>query len=364
MQPLLILLAALLPPVSVAEEIIGGHVAEPHSRPYMAFVQFYHDVKKKKCGGFLVQEDFVLTAAHCLGCSMYVTLGAHDIKLQEETQQKIPVKEAVPHPKFKSGTHANDIMILQLTTKAQLTPAVGLIPLPGESDHVRDGQVCSVAGWGGISKDENTSKLHEVDVILQEDFQCGLHFENYDNSSELCAGDQEKMIRYFKLYTGKPSPEDAATPNPVSCSPAPCECSGSMKVILGAHDFKLQENTQQKISVKEAIPHPKYNNRTYIYDVMLLQLKTKAQLTPAVGLLPVPGEGDHVRPGQVCSVAGWGRISEDEQTSKLHEVDLIVQEDLQCKRYVKKYDKALQLCAGDREKKICSFKVRYAVRLA
>ncbi|KAK7795324.1 hypothetical protein U0070_000146, partial [Myodes glareolus] len=43
------------------------------------------------CGGFLVKDNFVLTAAHCRGSSMKVTLGAHDIKIKEETQQIFPV---------------------------------------------------------------------------------------------------------------------------------------------------------------------------------------------------------------------------------------------------------------------------------
>uniref|UniRef100_A0A5F9DG21 Granzyme H n=1 Tax=Oryctolagus cuniculus TaxID=9986 RepID=A0A5F9DG21_RABIT len=67
MQPLLLLLAFFLPPWAEAGEIIGGHEAKPHSRPYMAYLQYWKDNRKRTCGGFLVREDFVLTAAHCHG---------------------------------------------------------------------------------------------------------------------------------------------------------------------------------------------------------------------------------------------------------------------------------------------------------
>ncbi|XP_035308788.1 granzyme F-like isoform X4 [Cricetulus griseus] len=114
MSPVLILLIFLLQSGAGAEEIIGGHEVKPHSRPYMAFIQFVcDDVDICCCGGFLVRDDFVLTAAHCLGSSMKVTLGAHDVTTQEKTQQIIPVAKAIPHPDYNPKDHSNDIMLLR-----------------------------------------------------------------------------------------------------------------------------------------------------------------------------------------------------------------------------------------------------------
>ncbi|XP_006903127.1 PREDICTED: mast cell protease 3-like [Elephantulus edwardii] len=189
------------------EEIIGGHEAQPHSRPYMALVVSLRDGKMGLCGGFLVEEDIVLTAAHCWGRRMNVFLGVHDNELQEKTWQKIRVKKAIPHPNYNNKTDNNDIMILQLDTKAQLTAAVGLIRLPGESDHVRPGQVCSVAGWGNISDNEPTSKLYEVDLVIQEHFQCDSRVPYYDKTTELCAGDPQKKMCFSEVdATGMQEP--------------------------------------------------------------------------------------------------------------------------------------------------------------
>ncbi|XP_028643226.1 cathepsin G-like [Grammomys surdaster] len=65
------------------------------------------------CGGFLVQEDFVLTAGHCLGSSISVTLGTHNIHGREKTQQHITVLRAIRHPDYNPQTIRNDIMLLQ-----------------------------------------------------------------------------------------------------------------------------------------------------------------------------------------------------------------------------------------------------------
>ncbi|XP_024624956.1 uncharacterized protein LOC112415971 [Neophocaena asiaeorientalis asiaeorientalis] len=67
MQPLLLLMVLLLPPRARAGQIIGGQEARPHSHPYMAYVQIQRPVGLTTCGGFLVREDFVMTAAHCSG---------------------------------------------------------------------------------------------------------------------------------------------------------------------------------------------------------------------------------------------------------------------------------------------------------
>ncbi|XP_023599432.1 granzyme B-like isoform X3 [Myotis lucifugus] len=110
MQPLLLLLAFLLAPKAQAVKIIGGHEVKPHSRPYMAFLRI-RNPGRKRCGGFLVRGDFVLTAAHCWGRSITVILGAHNIRKRERTQQVIPVKTAIRHPNYHPKV--NDIMLLQ-----------------------------------------------------------------------------------------------------------------------------------------------------------------------------------------------------------------------------------------------------------
>uniref|UniRef100_A0A8C3H9I2 Peptidase S1 domain-containing protein n=1 Tax=Chrysemys picta bellii TaxID=8478 RepID=A0A8C3H9I2_CHRPI len=61
--------------------IIGGQEARPHSRPYMAFVKIEKGGNQRsKCGGFLIREDVVVTAAHC-NCNL---------------------GQPVPHPEAKS----------------------------------------------------------------------------------------------------------------------------------------------------------------------------------------------------------------------------------------------------------------------
>uniref|UniRef100_A0A8C7XRS1 trypsin n=1 Tax=Oryzias sinensis TaxID=183150 RepID=A0A8C7XRS1_9TELE len=100
--------------------IVGGRVAKPHSRPYMASLQFqgHHS-----CGGILIRDDYVLTSAHCKNDvqPMTVVLGAHDISKKEKTQQRFKVQKYNQHPDYE-GEQENDIMLIKVRTKLVCGP--------------------------------------------------------------------------------------------------------------------------------------------------------------------------------------------------------------------------------------------------
>ncbi|XP_059129062.1 granzyme G-like [Peromyscus eremicus] len=207
MPPVLILLTFLLPLGAGGEEIIGGHEAKPHSRPYMTFIESLHvGGNRSRCGGFLVQDNFVLTAAHCLGSSMTVILGAHNIETKEKTQQIIPVAKAIPHPAYNDKDWSNDIMLLKLQRKAKRTKAVSPLKLPRANAQVKPGDVCHLAGWGAMSLNatKGAASLQEAVLIIQDDQKCKLRFHRYIKTIQICAGDPKQIQAAFKGDSGGP----------------------------------------------------------------------------------------------------------------------------------------------------------------
>ncbi|MGH0156449.1 UNVERIFIED_CONTAM: hypothetical protein FKN15_031513 [Acipenser sinensis] len=106
------------------------------------------DTGKTNCGGILIREDFVLTAAHCNAEKITAILGAHNITSSENSQQVIKVVKAIPFPAYCKRGPNDDIMLLKLEKNATLDEKVAILPLSQNEDSIRVGTTCSTAGWG------------------------------------------------------------------------------------------------------------------------------------------------------------------------------------------------------------------------
>ncbi|KAI4900951.1 hypothetical protein NFI96_020777 [Prochilodus magdalenae] len=189
----LFLLSALLPylgqSASVDMGIVNGTEAKPHSRPYMVSVQ---GNRGHICGGFLVSEHFVMTAAHCWNQNenLTVVLGAHQLPKRSSTLGRKAVKFYHIHPMYDSNTLMNDIMLLQLNETAKKSNRINWISIPNKDKDIKAKSVCTVAGWGKQQTSGGLSKhLMEVDVSILDKKACQKYWDKqYSVSRMVCAG--------------------------------------------------------------------------------------------------------------------------------------------------------------------------------
>ncbi|XP_078531203.1 granzyme A-like [Lissotriton helveticus] len=187
-------LVFLLIPGDQCMEIIGGKEVVPHSRPYMALIK---DNNFLICGGTLIKDEWVLTAAHCniSKKTIKVVLGVHFQFKKEAEQQTFTIKQYIPHPRFNWPKHTDDIMLLQLNKKVKRSKAVSPFPPPGKAADVKEGTVCEAVGWGRKKNmDKNPSKaLMAVNVTVISRTTCKDHYNAKPiiTINMLCAGDKQ-----------------------------------------------------------------------------------------------------------------------------------------------------------------------------
>ncbi|XP_071343584.1 granzyme E-like [Trachinotus anak] len=172
----ILMLALTLDGQVYAEKIFGGHEAVPHSRPYMVLLeQHMNDGRTKHCGGFLLKEDFVMTAAHCQADyfrSDTVLLGVHDVHKIKEIR-RVSVEQTFPHKDYNATDFKNDIMLLKLKSKVQFNKNVSPIALADQGDGSLP-KSCIVSGWGRSNRNNSymTPTLMEVNITLTDNEWC------------------------------------------------------------------------------------------------------------------------------------------------------------------------------------------------
>ncbi|XP_050957806.1 granzyme G-like isoform X1 [Labeo rohita] len=172
----LLLLTSLLPQLTFTAHvnvgIVNGREVKPHSRPFMVSLQ--KDCKHV-CGGFLISDRFVMTAAHCRKKNEKLTavVGAHDLEKINEGSIRIGVKSYHGHPDFNNNTFQNDIMLLRLEKEVEQNEKVMKISMPTQEGDIKPDSACSVAGWGRLSLNGKESKhLMEADVRIMNNTEC------------------------------------------------------------------------------------------------------------------------------------------------------------------------------------------------
>ncbi|XP_070253832.1 chymotrypsinogen 2 isoform X2 [Myotis yumanensis] len=138
---------AIHPVLSGLSRIVNGEDAVPGSWPWQVSLQ--DKTGFHFCGGSLISEDWVVTAAHCgVRTSHLVVAGEFDQGSDAEDTQVLKIAKVFKNPKFNMFTVNNDITLLKLATPARFSKTVSAVCLPDEADDFPAGTLCATTGWG------------------------------------------------------------------------------------------------------------------------------------------------------------------------------------------------------------------------
>ncbi|XP_074791653.1 transmembrane protease serine 12 isoform X3 [Natator depressus] len=180
--------------------IVGGHDAQLGAWPWQVSLQVYqYGVGfKHLCGGSLIDEYSVLTAAHCARGHMdpyywRVVIGLHDTSRPERHTVKSSVREIFVHSEFRIQTFENDIALFKLYKSVNYNDYIQPICLPFVHIHlnINNQTECFISGWGSIAeKGEGSPILQEAQVdIIPSDICNGFEwYAGMINNNMFCAG--------------------------------------------------------------------------------------------------------------------------------------------------------------------------------
>jgi trypsin len=183
-----------IPNTGNGNRIVGGVNTDIGEYPWQIGLLAANNIGAQICGGTLVSDRYVVTAAHCTAgrnaSQLFVAVGDTILGVNDETTSFIyPVKTITDHPDYVDATEGNDISLLELDATIDLNtyPNIKPICLPEQGTTYGD-QLATVSGLGTVGSNEpSPAHLNEVDVQIFPDGDCG--YMNAGMTSDMiCAG--------------------------------------------------------------------------------------------------------------------------------------------------------------------------------
>ncbi|XP_063298910.1 serine protease 56 [Pelobates fuscus] len=166
-----------LPPTrnstEISGRIVGGSATSQGSWPWLLNIRLNGELM---CGGVLLGDVWVLTAAHCFTGDINelhwtVVIGQYDLSKKDDGAKIFNVNRIVSHPKFNQKTFNNDLALLELTSAVTEFQRARPVCLPEISKDPIPGTNCFIAGWGSLYEDGPLSDVvmeARVPVLSQE----------------------------------------------------------------------------------------------------------------------------------------------------------------------------------------------------
>lgn len=173
--------------------IVGGHDTTIEDHPHQVSLQSVYG--SHFCGGSIINEDTVVTAAHCVSgrtpSSLKIRLGSTH---HHQNGDVVEVRALKMHEQYNPYTFTNDVAVIKLSHPVRESSKVKFIKLAKITP--LSGAKAQVTGWGAQSQGSPNlpETLQEVDVSILRWKKCGS--DNYEYGQQV----QKSMVCAYADY--------------------------------------------------------------------------------------------------------------------------------------------------------------------
>uniref|UniRef100_A0A1Y1M8F7 CLIP domain-containing serine protease n=2 Tax=Photinus pyralis TaxID=7054 RepID=A0A1Y1M8F7_PHOPY len=194
-------------------KIFGGTSTDIDEFPWLALLRYVDTIGNDegfKCGGSLINDRYVLSAAHCISVPANQGIILSGVRLGEWRQSTeidcvgnkglekctepvvdVGIQRSIPHPRYNTRTRDNDIGLIQLERSIIFNDFIRPVCLPPPNGILPDvGTLMVVAGWGRTETDDNSDVKLKSSVPLVSSSSCAKKFgsRGYISDNQFCAG--------------------------------------------------------------------------------------------------------------------------------------------------------------------------------
>ncbi|XP_061515912.1 ovochymase-2 isoform X1 [Anopheles gambiae] len=186
----------------------NGIDAKPGHWPWHAAI--FHrkgDQLDYACGGSIIDENTILTAAHCVFLvngllpvsRISVHLGRVHLKEVSEFVQEHTVQELIVHPGYNSSRFVNDIALIKLTESITMSEFVQPVCLwtMDKNQELIVGKTGTLVGFGLNEQDVVSEQLKQASIGVVDALTCiksdRLSFANQLTAEMFCGGGQSNV---------------------------------------------------------------------------------------------------------------------------------------------------------------------------
>ncbi|XP_077386662.1 polyserase-2-like [Festucalex cinctus] len=180
--------------VKAQTRIVGGVAASPGDWPWQVSL---HRLGSHFCGASLINNQWLLSAAHCFASSIAVTafLGRQSQEGSNPDEESREIAEIIRHPSYDPDTFDNDVALLKLSLPVNFTDFIGPVCLATQNSTFFTGTESWVTGWGTIGSGvplPSPQNLMEVEVPVVGNRQCNCDLNPITvTDNMICAGLRE-----------------------------------------------------------------------------------------------------------------------------------------------------------------------------